>query len=557
MTTKISSDNIQSETLSTLSAPKVSTIGYPGDDTSADTAGGQTITLTGSGFNIGASVIINNQSVAIVSVVSATQITFVSPALSAGSYTLYVINSDGSTAIAVPGIQYSGVPNWVTGSGSLGTQYEYSIFTSTLTATGDAPITYGVHSGLLPSGITLNSSTGVISGTLPVMANSTTYTFTIRATDNEQQDTDRQFSITINPDVVTWSSPANNSTVLGEPNVLLTQELSATSAAGYSITYTANALPTGLSISGANITGTPTASGNTTSLITATAATTSRLSNITLNFSIVLPVMAATGGTITTSGDYKIHTFTSSGTFQITSAPSGTTFETLIVAGGGAGSYAYAGGGGAGGVLYGTLNSAVGSYTITVGQGGTWNGATATTTSGANSVMQFGATTYTAVGGGAGGGWWAEGQPGGSGGGAGGVAGVGSSSGGASTQTSQSPLTGYGNAGGGASRSSGQPGGGGGGAGAAGVYGGSGGAGIANPIVGSTIGQLDNGVYYIGGGGGGTFGLGGLGGGGRGGNAPTKQNGTPNTGGGGGGGYNNDGGTDGGSGVVIFRYKYQ
>jgi len=30
------------------------------------------------------------------------------------------------------------------------------------------------------------------------------------------------------------------------------------------------------------------------------------------------PFTVATGGTITTSGDYKFHTFTSSGTFEIT-----------------------------------------------------------------------------------------------------------------------------------------------------------------------------------------------------------------------------------------------
>ena len=52
--------------------------------------------------------------------------------------------------------------------------------------------------------------------------------------------------------------------------------LSATSAAGQSVSYTANALPTGVTISGSNVTGTPTVLGNTISVITATSANTNR-----------------------------------------------------------------------------------------------------------------------------------------------------------------------------------------------------------------------------------------------------------------------------------------
>ena len=101
-------------TSSDLSVPKVSTIGYPGDDTAADPAGGQTITLSGSGFQSGATIIINGNAVGVVSVVSSTTITFTSPAQSAGSYPIYVVNTDGGTAVAVPGIQYSGTPTWST-----------------------------------------------------------------------------------------------------------------------------------------------------------------------------------------------------------------------------------------------------------------------------------------------------------------------------------------------------------------------------------------------------------------------------------------------------------
>ena len=45
----------------------------------------------------------------------------------------------------------------------------------------------------------------------------------------------------------------------------------------------------------------------------------------------------ATGGTVTTSGDYKIHAFTSSGTFTVTQLADTNEFECLLVSGGGSG----------------------------------------------------------------------------------------------------------------------------------------------------------------------------------------------------------------------------
>ena len=56
--------------------------------------------------------------------------------------------------------------------------------------------------------------------------------------------------------------------------------------------------------------------------------------------------IVASGGTESTSGDYKIHTFTSSGTFAVTT---GGPCEYTIVAGGGGGGYGSPGGGAGGG----------------------------------------------------------------------------------------------------------------------------------------------------------------------------------------------------------------
>jgi hypothetical protein len=79
--------------------------------------------------------------------------------------------------------------------------------------------------------------------------------------------------------------------------------------------------------------------------------------------------ISATGGTITTSGNYKYHTFTSSGTFSVTSAPSGRTIDYILVAGGG-GAQTEAGGGG-GGVIESLVQSiSSGSFAVTIGTGG-------------------------------------------------------------------------------------------------------------------------------------------------------------------------------------------
>jgi hypothetical protein len=269
------------------------------------------------------------------------------------------------------------------------------------------------------------------------------------------------------------------------------------------------------------------------------------------------PVLLPSGGTITTDGDYKVHTFNSSGTFAIThlSTIIGSAVEYLVIAGGGCGGRHRGGGGGAGGYRTASgLSVTAQSYTVTVGGGGAVNGIKG----GSDSIFD----SITSVGGGPGGhnSAWEAGTAldGGSGGGGHGGAGV-----------AGSGTSGQGNAGGvGYNGGAGdQNGGGGGGAsavGAAGVTnasggGGNGGNGSASSITGSSVTRSGGGGGTSHGGG--STARGGSGGGGNG--YTTADNGsagTANTGGGGGSsgsgsatGY----GWNGGSGVVIIRYQFQ
>lgn len=271
--------------------PQPSITGYSiqgTDDTALNPAGGQTVLVNGTGFASGLAVTVNGVTISPVTVLSPTQISFTSTALAGGSYTLIVYNSTGGAAILVPGLIYSAVPTWTTAAGSIGSYYETTAINSNVVATSDSAITYSLASGSLPSGATLYGN-GVITGTSPVESGSSTYTFGITATDAELQDTTRTFTLTINTDVVTWSSPANNTTyTINQDAVAANVTLSASSAAGYAITYAANALPTGLSLTGNTISGTPTVVANSSTLLTATAATSNRNATRTINWVVQL-----------------------------------------------------------------------------------------------------------------------------------------------------------------------------------------------------------------------------------------------------------------------------
>jgi hypothetical protein len=307
------------------------------------------------------------------------------------------------------------------------------------------------------------------------------------------------------------------------------------------------------------------------------------IGDATLDLTGIPPFITATGGTETTCGDYKIHTFTGPGTFTVTNAgsPAGsTTVDYLVVAGGGGGgtgnpdSNEGGAGAGAGGYRE-SSGTASGSYTrsplgsgvsalpvsvqpypITIGGGGA-----AATPAGGNVPGGNGNpsifSTITSTGGGGGGSrtsGYSNGNPGGSGGGTS-TCYPGSTVGAGNTPPVSPPQ--------------GQPGG-------TSKAGGSAlgptpatfasADGAYNDINLSTGEPGPAGRYYASGGGSGgppSAGTAGLGGGGDGGyDGVAAQNGTANTGGGAGGanrflGPGPDVGGAGGSGIVIIRYKYQ
>ena len=113
-----------------------------------------------------------------------------------GTYFLRVENNDGlSVRSGSALLTVSDAPAWTTAAGSLGTVSAAGSISFTVAATNATA--FAVQSGSLPGGASLNTSTGVISGTESGSTATTTYTFTIRATDAQGQTADRQFNIII------------------------------------------------------------------------------------------------------------------------------------------------------------------------------------------------------------------------------------------------------------------------------------------------------------------------------------------------------------------------
>jgi len=127
---------------------------------------------------------------------SATSLTINATLSVDGTYYIRIENNDGNAVRSNTALlNVSDAPAWTTAAGSLGSVAGGGSVNFTVAAT--AATSYAKQSGSFPGGVTINASTGVISGTESGSSSTTTYTFTIRATDAEAQTSDREFSITI------------------------------------------------------------------------------------------------------------------------------------------------------------------------------------------------------------------------------------------------------------------------------------------------------------------------------------------------------------------------
>ena len=127
--------------------------------------------------------------------------------LASGSYHVRVENPDGNAGRSTNNIlTASTAPTFSTSAGSLGTVAAGATVSIDVDGSSDSTVAFSETTSVLTSNsntpaatmnLSLNSSTGVISGTAPSPTSETTYNFTLRLTDAESQTVDRAFSITI------------------------------------------------------------------------------------------------------------------------------------------------------------------------------------------------------------------------------------------------------------------------------------------------------------------------------------------------------------------------
>jgi hypothetical protein len=161
----------------------------------------------------------------------------------------------------------SNSPSWVTPAGTLAVLLNTSRTVPNNTAVSatindSSALTYRVISGALPDGISLNQSTGAITGTATAVATTTSFAFTIRVIANNELSrfADRTFGIVVTAPVPSWVTPAGTLVDYQDANRIVTFTVQATGTGTVTYTLASGALPpnTTLNATSGTISGTTT-----------------------------------------------------------------------------------------------------------------------------------------------------------------------------------------------------------------------------------------------------------------------------------------------------------
>ena len=170
------------------------------------------LVITGSSFNSGATVkFIGNDGTEYasptVTVSSTTSISARVPTSVTHAnepFDVKVTNTSGLSGVLADAFNINASPTWNTASGQIGGTITEQDTVNTSVSASDpegSSITYSVQSGSLPAGLSLNTSTGAITGTASNVSSDTTSSFTLRASDGTNT-TDRAFSMVVDNDTL-------------------------------------------------------------------------------------------------------------------------------------------------------------------------------------------------------------------------------------------------------------------------------------------------------------------------------------------------------------------
>ena len=188
------------------------------------------------------------------------QITGAPTAAGSSTFTLTATDSVPRSASRTYTVTVSGafaIPTTSLPNGTVASPYSASLATEN----GIAPVTFAVTTGTLPAGLTLNSSTGLITGT-PTASGAAA--FTVTATDSASRTATRALTLTVLPRFLLSTTSLPNAT-LGLPYSAPVETQGALGTPSFAL-LPGGSLPAGLALNAATgqITGTPTAVGAST-----------------------------------------------------------------------------------------------------------------------------------------------------------------------------------------------------------------------------------------------------------------------------------------------------
>ena len=176
---------------------------------------GTLVTITGSSFKPGLAVqfigtdssVYNSPVVTFVDSLSATATTPQLP-VAFEPYDVKVLNSDNQFGVLENCLDSGGTPVWNTSSGNIVSLVELSSLNTSVSAADPDGTSIVYSSSNLPAWVTLNSSSGALTGTAPDVASDTTYTFDITASDGVNSSS-RSFNIVVNNAAITGGNEIN------------------------------------------------------------------------------------------------------------------------------------------------------------------------------------------------------------------------------------------------------------------------------------------------------------------------------------------------------------
>ncbi len=220
-----------------------------------------TITITGTNFSSGAvATLVGSDGTEVIATTTTvnnlTSITAVFGPIPADKdpYDIRITNPSNLYGVYYDILTVNDRPVWSTAAGSLGSFNEGSSVSATVSATDEEgnPVTYS--SSNLPAWLSLNSSSGALTGTAPSVSADTTYSFNISASDGVNTSSSRSFSLVVSS-VLSWNTPSGSlATVSAEVEPDYTYQLSATGI-GNTLSYSllSGSLPSGLTINSSGL----------------------------------------------------------------------------------------------------------------------------------------------------------------------------------------------------------------------------------------------------------------------------------------------------------------